>query len=170
MRKRKNIKEKLNKEHIRQNNEILSRANTKKMNDKSYKLLEDRNNRRIKNAITKFEKKENKLNIVGMTQCLYELNMINELIKPKDNLHEINMNNQLDLTELQAMAESVNSKDIKKSIELELIEQLWYFLNPQLNPEIDSKLLLEFLKFFLCGEYGTNLESLISSFLSSNNL
>ena len=100
-----------------------------------------------------------------MAQCLYELNMINELIKPKDNLHEINMNNQLDLTELQAMAESVNSKDIKKSIELELIEQLWYFLNPQLNPEIDSKLLLEFLKFFLCGEYGTNLESLISSFL-----
>ena len=91
-----NKKEKLNKEHIRQNNEILSRANTKKMNDKSYKLLEDRNNRRIKNAITKFEKKENKLNIVGMAQCLYELNMINELIKPKDNLHEINMNNQLD--------------------------------------------------------------------------
>ena len=160
-----NKKEKLNKEHIRQNNEILSRANSKKINDKSYKLLEDRNDRRIKKAIKKFEKKENKLNIVGMTQCLYELNMINELIKPKDNLHEINMNNQLDLTELQAMAESVNSKDIKKSIELELIEQLWYFLNPQLNPEIDSKLLLEFLKFFLCGEYGTNLESLISSFL-----
>ena len=45
-------------------------------------MINDRLNRKINNAISKFGKKEeNKiiLNIVNMTQCLHELNIINEL-------------------------------------------------------------------------------------------
>jgi hypothetical protein len=55
---------------------------------------------------------------------LYELNIINELIKPKDNLQDINTNNQIDLSELQAMVDAIEIKDIKKLEEVELIEQL----------------------------------------------
>ena len=129
-----NIKqEKLNQEHIKQNNDIISKANIKKINDVSYNMVNERLNKKINNAISKFGKKEeNKivLNIVNMTQCLYELNIINELIKPKDNLQDININNQIDLSELQAMIEaSEKKKDIKKLEEVELIEQLWYLLN-----------------------------------------
>ena len=165
-----NIKqEKLNQENIKQNNDIISKANSKKINDISYNMVNDRLNRKINNAISKFGKKEeNKiiLNIVNMTQCLYELNIINELIKPKDNIQEINTNNQIDLAELQAMVEAVNDKDIKKSEEVELIEQLWYLLNPELKQNIDSEILCIFLKLFFCENYSQkDLEKLIISLL-----
>ena len=166
-----NIKqEKLNQEHIKQNNDIISKANIKKINDVSYNMVNERLNKKINNAISKFGKKEeNKivLNIVNMTQCLYELNIINELIKPKDNLQDININNQIDLSELQAMIEaSEKKKDIKKLEEVELIEQLWYLLNPELKPNLDSEILCIFLKLFFCGnETQKNLEKLIISLL-----
>ena len=166
-----NIKqEKLNQEHIKQNNDIISKANIKKINDVSYNMVNERLNKKINNAISKFGKKEeNKivLNIVNMTQCLYELNIINELIKPKDNLQDININNQIDLSELQSMIEaSEKKKDIKKLEEVELIEQLWYLLNPELKPNLDSEILCIFLKLFFCGnETQKNLEKLIISLL-----
>ena len=166
-----NIKqEKLNQEHIKQNNDIISKANIKKINDVSYNMVNERLNKKINNAISKFGKKEeNKivLNIVNMTQCLYELNIINELIKPKDNLQDININNQIDLSELQAMIEaSEKKKDIKKLEEVELIEQLWYLLNPELKQNLDSEILCIFLKLFFCGnETQKNLEKLIISLL-----
>ena len=166
------IQEKIHQEYIRQNNNIIANANKKKINDNSYNMVNNRLNKKIDNAINKFVKKfeekieDNKegknevklkekymLNIVSMTQCLYELNIINELIKPKDNIKDINLNNQLDLAELQSMAESVNKRDIKKSEELELIEQLYYLLNPKLNTYFECDILSIFLKLFFCGNY-----------------
>ena len=164
-----NKQAKLNQEQIKKNNDIISKANSKKINDVSYNMVNDRLNKKINNAITKFGKKEeNKivLNIVNMTQCLYELNIINELIKPKDNLQDINTNNQIDLSELQAMVDAIEIKDIKKLEEVELIEQLWYLLNPELKQSFDSEILCIFLKLFFCGNYTQkDLEKLIISLL-----
>ena len=160
---------KLNQERVEQNNEIINKANSKKINNVSYNMVNDRSIKRIDNAIRKFGKKHQSnlvLNIVGMAQCLYELNIINELIKPKDNIQDLNVNNHLDLVELQAMVESVNKKDIKKSEEIVLIEQLWFLLNPELKPNIDSNILCIFLKLFFCGNYSQkDLEKLIISLL-----
>ena len=103
-----------------------------------------------------------------MTQCLYELNIINELIKPKDNVQDININNQIDLAELQAMVESVKDNDIKKSEEVELIEQLWYLLNPKLEPSFNCEILSIFLKLFFCANYTQKeLEVYIKSLLDN---
>ena len=168
---------KLNQERVEQNKDIINKANSKKINNVSYNMVNDRFIKRIDNAIRKFGKKHQSnllLNIVSMTQCLYELNIINELIKPKDNIQDINLNNQLDLSELQAMVESVKTKDIKKSEEIVLIEQLWFLLNPELKSKIDSNILCIFLKLFFCGNYSQkDLEKLIISLLEKyqiNNL
>jgi len=161
------IQNKINKEYIKQNNEIISKANKKKINDNSYNMVNNRLNKRIDNAINKFQNNL-KLNIVNMTQCLYELNIINELIKPKDNVQDININNQIDLAELQAMVESVKDNDIKKSEEVELIEQLWYLLNPKLETSFNCEILSIFLKLFFCDNYTQKeLEVYIKSLLDN---
>ena len=160
-------REKINQEYIRQNNNIINKANKKKINDNSYNMVNDRLNKKIDNAINKFQK-NSQLNIINMTQCLYELNIINELIRPKDNMNESYINNQLDLSELQAMAESVKKKDIKKSEEIELIEQLWYLLNPKLEQSFNCEILSIFLKLFFCGNYTKKeLEECIISLLEN---
>ena len=167
------IQNKINQKYIEQNNEIISRANKKKINKNSYNMVNNRLNKRIDNAINKFQN-DFKLNIVNMAQCLYELNIIIELIKPKDNIKDININNQLDLAELQAMAESVSDHDIKKSEEVELIEQLWYLLNPKLEQDFNCEILSIFLKLFFCDNYTPKeLEAYITSLLDNykiNNL
>jgi len=161
------IQNKINKEYIKQNNEIISKANKKKINDNSYNMVNNRLNKRIDNAINKFQNNL-KLNIVNLTQCLYELNIINELIKPKDNVQDININNQIDLAELQAMVESVKDNDIKKSEEVELIEQLWYLLNPKLEQNFNCEILSIFLKLFFCDNYTQKeLEIYIKSLLDN---
>jgi hypothetical protein len=161
------IQNKINKEYIKQNNEIISKANKKKINDNSYNMVNNRLNKRIDNAINKFQNNL-KLNIVNMTQCLYEFNIINELIKPKDNVQDININNQIDLAELQAMVESVKDNDIKKSEEVELIEQLWYLLNPKLEQNFNCEILSIFLKLFFCDNYTQKeLEVYIKSLLDN---
>ena len=130
-------------------------------------MVNNRLNKRIDNAINKFQN-DFKLNIVNMAQCLYELNIIIELIKPKDNIKDININNQLDLAELQAMAESVSDHDIKKSEEVELIEQLWYLLNPKLEQDFNCEILSIFLKLFFCDNYTPKeLEAYITSLLDN---
>ena len=163
-----NMKQKKkNREYIKQNNDIIYNANKKKMNDNSYNMVNNRLNKKIDNAINKFQKNY-KLNIVNMTQVLYELNIINELIKPKDIIKDINVNNELDLGELQAMAESVKDKDMKKSEEVELIEQLWYLLNPKLDESFNCEILSIFLKLFFCANYTQKeLEVCITSLLEN---
>ena len=160
-------REKINQEYIKQNNNIISNANKKKINNNSYNMVNDRLNKKIDNAINKFQKNY-QLNIIGMTQCLYELNIIHELIKPKDNMNDRYINNQLDLSELQAMVESINKKDIKKTEEVELIEQLWYLLNPKLEQSFNCEILSIFLKLFFCGNYTKKeLEECIISLLDN---
>ena len=121
-------KEKLEQNCINENINIKSNFNSEKINDKSYNLAIERINKKIDNVIKKYSK-NGKISIVGITQCLYELNIINELIKIKDNLENYN-NDNLDFVELQSIIESISDRDIKKLKELEFLEQLWFIINP----------------------------------------
>ena len=141
-----NQKEKLNQICLTENNKIKSNANIKKINNNSYNMAIDRINKRIDNSIKKYSKK-GKLSIVGLAQCLFELNIITELIKIKDNIQEVN--NDLDFVELQSIIESINGKDYKKLGEVEFLEQLWFIINPSQTNYINCMILSEILKILL---------------------
>ena len=138
-----NKKEKLNQICLTENNLIISNANSKKINNNSYNMAIDRINKRIDNAIKKYSK-NGKISILGLTQCLFELNVITELIKIKDNIQDVN--NDLDFVELQSIIESINGKDFKKLEEVEFIEQSWFLVNPAQTKYINNMILSEILK------------------------
>jgi hypothetical protein len=117
--------------------------NSKKINKSSYSLVIDRINKKIDNVIKKYSK-NGKISIVGMTQCLFELNLITESIKIKDNIQDIN--DDLDSVELQSIIESIKDKDTKKLKEVEFLEQLWFIINPSKTQYINCKILSDFLK------------------------
>ena len=139
----KNKEEKLKQIYINENNNILSNMNSKKINKSSYSLVIDRINKKIDNVIKKYSM-NGKISIVGMTQCLFELNLITELIKIKDNIQDIN--DDLDSVELQSIIESIKNKDTKKLKEVEFLEQLWFIINPSKTQYINCKILSDFLK------------------------
>ena len=165
-------KEKMNQICLTENNNIISNANSKKINDKSYNMAIERINKKIDNAIKKFSI-TGKLSIVGMTQCLYELNIITELIKIKDNIQE-NINDDLDLVELQSIIESINKKDLKKLKEIEFLEQLWFIINPNQTQYINSKILSELLKILFSSNnniknLANNIEKIFNKYKISIN-
>ena len=139
----KNKKEKLKQIYINEKNNIISNMNSKKINKSSYTLVIDRINKKIDNVIKKYSM-NGKISIVGITQCLFELNLITELIKIKDNIQDIN--DDLDFVELQSIIESINGKDTKKLKEVEFLEQLWFIINPSKTQYINCKILSDFLK------------------------
>ena len=141
-----NKREKINKLYNNESNNIKLNANIKKMNLNSYNMIINRTHKKIDNAIKKYSS-DGLLSIVGLTQCLFELNVINELIKIKDNIDE--GNNDLDFVELQSIIEYLNEKDIKKLQEVELLEQLWFLINPSLSNNINNEILSELLKILL---------------------
>ena len=134
-------------------------------------MVIERINKKIDNVIKKFSI-TGKLSIVGITQCLYELNIITELIKIKDNIEDIN--DDLDLVELQSIIESINKKDIKKTKEVELLEQLWIIINPSQTQYINSRLLNDFLKILFSSnnnikDLTNNIEKIFNKYNIINN-
>jgi hypothetical protein len=85
-----------------------------------------------------------KMTILGVAKCLFELNIINEIIKIKDNSNE-----DFDFSKLQLTIKCINDKDIKKLEEVELLEQLWFKINPSLSQYVNSEILSELLKLLL---------------------
>ena len=166
-----NKKEKFDRICLTENNNIISKANSKKINEKSKNMVIERINKKIDNVIKKFSI-TGKLSIVGITQCLYELNIITELIKIKDNIEDIN--DDLDLVELQSIIESINKKDIKKTKEVELLEQLWIIINPSQTQYINSRLLNDFLKILFSSnnnikDLTNNIEKIFNKYNIINN-
>ena len=144
-----NKKQKMERIYINEYNNIKSKANIKKINNNSYNMISIRINKKIENSIKKYSI-NGKISIVGVTQCLFELNIINELIKIKNNIVE--SNEDLDLVELQSIVEYINVKDFKKLEEVEFLEQLWFKTNPSLKKYINSDILFELLKILFSSE------------------
>ncbi len=108
------------------------------MSKYSYNLVIERINKKINNIINKYTI-NGKLSIVNIIQCLSDLKIINELIK----------NNQiidLKIDTLKTIIENVNEKDQKKSEELQLLEQIWFTINPSMDDFINKDIFFEFLK------------------------
>ena len=81
------------------------------------------------------------MSILGFAKCLFDLNIINEIIKIKDNI-----NDDFDFDKLQSVIKNINEKDVKKLEEVELLEQLWFKINPSLAQCVNSEILSELLK------------------------
>jgi hypothetical protein len=124
-------------------NNIKSAAKKKKINNNSYSLAIERINKKIDNAI-KMLSYNGKITILGVAKFLFELNIINEIIKIKDNDNE-----DFDFFKLQLIIKNINDKDIKKLEEVELLEQLWFKINPSLSQYANSEILSELLKLLL---------------------
>jgi hypothetical protein len=135
-----NKKQKINRMYFNEINNIKSAAIKKKINNNSYIMVIERINKKIDNAIKKFSS-NGKMSILGVAKCLFELNIINEIIKIKDNI-----NDDFDFAKFQSSIQYINGKDMKKLEEVELLEQLWFKINPSLTQYVNSEILSELLK------------------------
>jgi len=164
----KNKKGKLNQIYLDEQNNILSNANIKKINNNSYNIAISRINKKIENTIKKYSI-TGKLSIERIAQCLYELNIITELIKIKDK--EKNNNDNLKLSYLQSIISSINEKDVIKLNEIELLEQLWFIINPSQTQYINSNILCELLKTLLISNDNIkNIENKIEKIFEKYNI
>jgi len=132
-------KEKMKQIYLTENNNIKYNANLKKINRNSYDMVIERTNKRINNIINKYSK-DSQLSIVNIVQCLYDLKIINEIIK--NNFQNTDLNFQ----KLKIIVNNIKEKDYKKLDELEILEQLWLLINPFKQKTINSKLFFEILK------------------------
>ena len=133
-----NKKEKMKKMCLTEDRNIKYNANIKKMSKYSYNLVIERINKKINNIINKYSI-NGKLSIVNIIQCLSDLKIINELIK---NIQIIDLN----IDTLKLIIKNINEKDQKKSEELQLLEQLWFTINPSMDDFINKDIFFEFLK------------------------
>ena len=132
-------KEKMKQVYLTENNNIKYNANIKKINRNSYDMVIERANKRINNIINKYSK-DNNLSIVSIVQCLYDLKIINEIIKNNS------QNTELNFQKLKIIVNNIKEKDYKKLNELEILEQLWLMINPFKQKNINSQFFFEFLK------------------------
>jgi hypothetical protein len=131
-------KEKLKKRSLAQDNNIKSIANKKKMSKTSYNMVIERINKKMNNIIKKHSV-NSKVSIVNIIQCLCDLKIINELIKSNQII-------DLNIETIKDNIANINEKDQKKIQELELIEQLWFLINPTMEEYINNQLFFELLK------------------------
>ena len=155
----------------KENETIKSKANETKTNNNSYNMAVVRIKKKIDLIINKYIK-DGKMSVIGLTQCLFDLNIITELIKIKDNIED--NNDDLDIVELHSIIESINPNDTKKLQEVELLEQLWFKMNPKNNKYINSQVLSDFLKLLFSSsnkvkELIKPIEELFKKYSISNN-
>ena len=132
-------KEKMKQVYLTENKNIKYNANIKKINRNSYDMVIERINKRINKIINKYSI-DFQLSIVNIVQCLYDLKIINEIIKNNS------QNSDLNFQKLKIIVNNIKEKDYKKLDELEILEQLWLLINPFKQKNINSKLFFEFLK------------------------
>ena len=123
---------------LTEDNNIKSKANKKKMSKKSYNMVIERINKKMNNIIKKHSV-DSKVSIVNIIQCLCDLKIINELIKSNQII-------DLNIETIKDNIANINEKDQKKIKELELIEQLWFLINPTMEECINNQLFFELLK------------------------
>ena len=141
-------KNRINKDN--HNSKLLSR-NKNSINDiglyrkKSSNLNNERICKKIDNVINEYTS-EDGLSIVNVVQILFDLKIINELIR------NINQKANLNIKEMKKIVNNIKKKDYKKLEELEFLDQLWFTINPSLNEYINTKFFYEFLKLMLSSE------------------
>ena len=136
-------REKMKQICLTEKNNIKLNANIKKTNENCYNMYKRGMNKQLDNIFKKYVK-DDELSIINIVQCLCTMRIINELIK----FEHIN---DLSLTMLKTAVKNVKDNDNKKLEELELIEQLWFIINPSLKESINSKFFCYLVKkLYIC--------------------
>ena len=118
------------------------------MNNKSYKMLFESNQKLINKIVNKYSESNNKISIVGMAQCLYELNIFTELLKNNKNQNTKKYSNNsmnINLKQLQYIVNNIKEGE-RKEEEMELLEQIWFILNPNNKEFIYNEIFEGFIK------------------------
>ena len=131
-------KEKQKQIYLTEKNNIKLNANIKKSNDNCNDMYKSGMNKKIDNIIKKYVK-DDELSLVNIIQCLCTMRIINELIK----FEQIN---DLNINMLETAVKNIKDRDKKKLEELNLIEQIWFIINPSLIESINCKLFSDIIK------------------------
>jgi len=126
-----------NEKFLKKNKNIEKNISINKKNIISHNINYKNLNKKISIIINKYSIGEF-FTIINIIQFLYELKIINKLIKKNQNI-------DLDINKIKLNIEKITEKDIKQKEELEFIEQLWLKINPSMNEYINSKLFIELL-------------------------
>ena len=140
-----NKKEKMKQICLTEDNKIKLKSNITKRKKNSYNMVIERTNKKINNIINKHSTNE-KLSILNIIQCLSDLNIINEIVK-NNNI------NELSIEKFKSIIKNIKERDKKKLEELELIEQIWFKLNPTNEEYINNQIFFEFLKILFSCDY-----------------
>ena len=145
-----NKKQKLENICIKEKKNIKKDGNQSLISKGSVNLILKKNELKLKEVIDRYSQKNGgKLSIVNIIQCLWEMNILREILKNSSkSLHEINFEY------IKTIVEDINDKDKKfknyrDMEEIEFIEQLWIKLNPYYENEndlVDKETMFKFLK------------------------
>jgi hypothetical protein len=131
------------------------------MNNKSYKMLFESNQKLINKIINKYSESNNKISFVGIAKCLYDLKIFRELftirnnenkkanlnLKKNNNSKIIDLNNsdEIILKRLKYIVNNIQ-KGERKEEEMEFLEQIWFLLNPNNKENIYNEIFEGFIK------------------------
>ena len=131
------------------------------MNNKSYKILFESNQKLINKIINKYSESNNKISFVGIAKCLYDLKIFRELftirnnenkkanlnLKKNNNSKIIDLNNsdEIILKRLKYIVNNIQ-KGERKEEEMEFLEQIWFLLNPNNKEYIYNEIFEGFIK------------------------
>ena len=155
---------------------LLDSCSTEDYNIKSYadiiKKKKDYNNitlekinKKIYNVINKYSLGQ-KLSIINIVQCLFDLNIIKELIKKNEVI-------DLNIEKFKYIILNIKGKEQQKLEELEFLEQLWIRINPSFEDYIKKDLFFKLLKILFSINNDSkisNLSTLIENLLIKNNI
>ena len=128
------------------------------------------NSKKLEKIIDKYEFNK-KLSIINIVQCLFDLKIINQLIK-KNQIIDLN------IEKFKYIIENISNNQNKKLEELELLEQLWFKLNKSKQEYINSNLFFNFFQIIFSinnkkfDEYVILIENLLNKYninISNNN-
>ena len=129
----------------------------------SEQLLFKKNELKIKEVVEKYSKNNDKrISIINIIQCLYEMNVLRELLKYRNkSIEEINLENIKALIEEIINQKNINTKDL---LEVEFVEQLWIIVNPNYENEndyVEKEIIYSFFKILFSLNQQTEINKMI---------
>ena len=157
-----NKKQKMENLYEKEKSNIKKDVNKSLISKGSNNLLIKKNNLKLNEIIEKYSNKNNgKLSIVHTIQCLWEIHILQELLKNVRNVENI------DFEYIKNIIEEIINKtknNNRKIEEIEFVEQLWIKINPYYKNEndfIEKDTLYKFLKILFSLNEQTEINKLI---------
>ena len=131
-----NKKQRMENIYLNEKKNIKKEVNQSLISKNSVNLLLKKNELKLKQVIEKFSKNnDDQLSIINTIQCLWEINILRELLK--NNTHNIE---EITLETIKNIIENIVIKKFKGTRifeEIEFVEQFWIKINPYYENEND---------------------------------